>query len=78
MYVCMYICRGKIPKSNHGPWAPYRDQPCPRRKWCAKRTSGPTLMSPNLFKRWSEEECLLGRAKYGPNMHPTNNKESLQ
>ena len=40
----------------------------------AKRAPGPILMGPNLFKRWSEEECLLGRAKYGSNMHPTSNK----
>ena len=76
MYVCMYICRGKIPKSNNGPWAPYRVQPRLRRKWGAKRTSSPTLMSPNLFKKRSEEECLLGRAKYGPNVHLIHNKES--
>ena len=43
-----------------------------------KRTPGPILMGPNLFKRRSEEECLLGYAKYGSNMDPTNNKESLQ
>ena len=44
----------------------------------AKRALGPILMGPNLFKRQSEEECLLGRAKYSSSMHPTNNKESLQ
>ena len=44
----------------------------------AKRAPGPILMGPNLFKRWSEEKCLLGRAKYDSNMHPTSNKESLQ
>ena len=43
-----------------------------------KRAPGPILMGPNLFKRRSEEECLLGRAKYGSDLHPTNNKESLQ
>ena len=42
-----------------------------------KKAPGPILMGPNLFKRRSEEECLLGRTKYGSNMHPTNNKESL-
>ena len=36
------------------------------------------MISPNLFKKISEEECLLGRTKYGPNMHPIHNKESLQ
>ena len=44
----------------------------------AKRALGPILMGPNLFKRRFEEKCLLGRAKYGSNMHPTNSKESLQ
>ena len=44
----------------------------------AKRALGLILMSPNLFKRRSEEECLLERAQYGSNMHPTSNKESLQ
>ena len=44
----------------------------------AKRAPDPILMGPNLFKRWSEEKCLLGRAKYDSNMHPTSNKESLQ
>ena len=44
----------------------------------AKRGPGPILMDPNLFERQSEEKCLLGRAKYGSNMHPTSNKESLQ
>ena len=71
-------CKGKIPKSNNGPWALYRVQLQPRRKWGAKKTSNPTLISPNLFKKTSEEECLLGRAKYGPNMHPIHNEESFQ
>ena len=44
----------------------------------AKRALGPILMGPNLFKMRSEEKCLLERAKYGSNMHPTSNKESLQ
>ena len=44
----------------------------------AKRTPGLILIGPNLFERRSEEECLLGRVKYSSNMHPTNNKESLQ
>ena len=44
----------------------------------AKRAPGLILIGPNLFKRRSEEECLLGYAKYGSNMDPTNNKESLQ
>ena len=44
----------------------------------AKRAPSPILIGPNLFKRRSKEECLLGHAKYGSNMHPTNNKESLQ
>ena len=44
----------------------------------AKRASGPILMGTNLFKRRFEEECLIGRAKYSSNMHPTGNKESLQ
>ena len=44
----------------------------------AKRAPSPILMGPNLFKRRSEKECLLGRAKYGSNMHPTTNKEPLQ
>ena len=44
----------------------------------AKRALGPIFMGPNLFKRRSEEESLLGRAKYDSNVHSTNNKESLQ
>ena len=44
----------------------------------AKKGPGPILMGPNLFKSRSEEECLLGRARYGSDMHPTSNKESLQ
>ena len=43
-----------------------------------KRAPSPILMGPKLFKRRSEEECLLGHAKYGSNIHPTSNKESLQ
>ena len=43
----------------------------------AKRAPSPIFMGPNLFKRRSEEGCLLGRARYGSDMHPTNNKESL-
>ena len=77
-YLEKETCRGKILKPNNGPWAQYRVQPRPRRKRGAKRTFSPTLISPNLFKKRSEEECLLRRAKYGPNMHPIHNKESLQ
>ena len=44
----------------------------------AKRAPGPILMGPDLFKRRSEEKCLLGHIKYGSNMHPTSNKKSLQ
>ena len=44
----------------------------------AKKAPGPILMGPDLFKRRSEEKCLLGRTKHGSNMHPTSNKESLQ
>ena len=43
-----------------------------------KKAPGPILMSPNLFKRRSEEKCLLGRTKYGSNTHSASNKESLQ
>ena len=71
-------CKGKTPKSNNGPWAPYRVQPRPRRKWGTKKNSSPTLISPSLFKKTSEEECLLRRTKYGPNVHPIHNEESLQ
>ena len=41
---------------------------------------GPSLVLVGLKsrKRQSEEKCLLRRAKYGSNMHPTSNKESLQ
>ena len=44
----------------------------------AKRAPDPILMDLNSFKRQSEEKCLLGHTKYGSNMHPTSNKESLQ
>jgi len=40
----------------------------------AKRAPGPIFMGPNLFKRRFEEKCLLGRTKYGSNMHLTSNK----
>ena len=44
----------------------------------AKKAPDPILMGLKLFKRQSEEKRLLGRTKYGSNMRPTNNKESLQ
>ena len=44
----------------------------------AKRAPDAILMGPNLFKRRFEEKCLLRRANYSSNMHPTSNKESLQ
>ena len=43
-----------------------------------KRAPSPILMGPNLFKRQSEEECLLRRTKYGLNTPPANNKDSPQ
>ena len=74
----MVVVGVKFPKSNNGPWAPYRVQPQSRRKWGAQKTSSPTLMSPSLFQKRSEEEFLLERAKNGPNVHPIHNKESFQ
>ena len=35
----------------------------------AKRAPGPILVGLKMFKRRSEEKCLLGRTKYGSNMH---------
>ena len=43
-----------------------------------KMAPGPILMGPNLFKRRSEEECLLRRTKYGSNTPPASNKDSPQ
>ena len=43
-----------------------------------KRAPGPILMGPNLFKRRSEEDCLLGRTKYGSNTPLASNKDSPQ
>ena len=42
--------------------------------WAPKRAPDPILIGPNLFKMRSEEECLLGRVKYGLNMHPIHNR----
>ena len=38
----------------------------------------PNLDEPNLFKKTSEEECLLGRTKYGSNVRPIHSEESSQ
>ena len=43
-----------------------------------KRAPGPILMGPKLLKGRSEEECLLGRTKYGSNMHSVSTKDPLQ
>ena len=43
----------------------------------AKRAPGPILMGPKIFKRRSEEKCLLGRTKYGSNMHSACYKDPL-
>ena len=43
-----------------------------------KKAPGPILMGPKLLKGRSEEEYLLGRTKYGSNMHSASNKDSLQ
>ena len=43
----------------------------------AKRAPGPILMGPKIFKRWSEEKCLLKRTKYGLNMHSACYKDPL-
>ena len=34
-----------------------------------KRVLGPILVGLKMFKRRSEEMCLLGRTKYDSNMH---------
>ena len=39
--------------------------------------SRPNSYGPNSFKRLFEEKHLLERTKYGSNIHPTCNKESL-
>ena len=38
----------------------------------------PNPVEPNLFKKASEEECLLGHTKCGPNVRPIHNEESSQ
>ena len=38
----------------------------------------PNPNEPNLFKKASEEECLLGRTKYGSNVCPIHSEESSQ
>ena len=43
-----------------------------------KRAPDPILMGPKLFKRRSEDKCLLGRTKCGLNMHSASYKDSLQ
>ena len=43
-----------------------------------KKASGPILMGPKLFKRWSKEKCLLRHTKCGLNMHSASYKDSLQ
>ena len=43
-----------------------------------KKAPGPILMGPKLFKRRSEEKCLLERTKCGSNMHSASYKDSLQ
>ena len=43
----------------------------------AKRAPGLILVGLKMFKRRSEEKCLLGRTKYGSNMHFAYYKDSL-
>ena len=43
-----------------------------------KRAPGPILMGLKLFKRRSEEECLLRHTKFGSNIHSASYKDSLQ
>ena len=38
----------------------------------------PKSVEPNLFKKTSKEECLLGYTKYGPNVRPIHSEESSQ
>ena len=68
----------KSPDQMMGLGPPIEFNQSKEKVWAPKRAPSPILMGPNLFKRRSEDECLLGRAKYGSDMHPTNNKESLQ
>ena len=37
--------------------------------WVPKGAPSPILVGLEMFKRWSEEKCLLGCAKYGSNVH---------
>ena len=38
----------------------------------------PNPDEPNLFKKTSEKECLLGHTKSGSNVRPIHNEESSQ
>ena len=63
-------CRGKGLRSHSGPWAPYGKIDHVRGEDVgAKRAPGPALVGLKMFRRLSEEKCLLGRNKYGSNMH---------
>ena len=42
-----------------------------------KRALDLILMGPKIFKRRSEEKCLLGRTKYDSNMHSACYKDPL-
>ena len=52
-------------------------RPRPRRRCGCQKAPGPILMGPKIFKRRSEEKCLLGRTKYGSNMHSACYKDPL-
>ena len=71
-------CRGKVPRTYNGPWAHIEFDHIRGEGVDTKRAPGPILMGPSLFKRRSEEKCLLGRAKYGSNTPPASNKYSPQ
>ena len=62
------LCRGKVPRSNNGPWAPYRIRPCLRRG-CGRQKRLPTQFL------WAQT-CLKGCPRRNvssdvPSMAPT-------
>ena len=64
------MCRGKDPRSYNGPWAPYgKFDHVQGEDVGAKRVPGPVLVGLKMFRRWSEEKCLLECNKYGTSMH---------
>ena len=61
-------------------WAlgPARSPAMTKREKGGPKDFQPNSVEPNLFKKTSEEECLLGHTKYGPNVRPIHSEQSSQ